>query len=307
MCLYFLVKETVPKDLLGRFCSKAIRNIVVRAQVVPSTDDGQMPDRVAVLWRGNDAQDQITDMVRDDSGGWGGYKAELPPSDEATSTRWWCATAARRSAASTPAASTSGMRRRSRARRRRDACRSTPSLPRPRQPCPNKSISPLRSFLLAVVMSPVLIAVVVLVVAALIVALLSRALVSRKAPPAAPPPSAELPQGAPAIKIEIGEVAAPGRAPRPRGESARRALRGGGFAAVGARGAGTGARLRGSEGRSRPLRKSRRRRAAQARLRIAQGRQPRKSAQARRGRRARGSRGARPRRGESAGRGGAPR
>jgi hypothetical protein len=58
------------------------RSILVRAQVVPATDDGQMPDRVAVLWRGNDAQDQLTDMVPDDTGGWGGFKAELPAQDE---------------------------------------------------------------------------------------------------------------------------------------------------------------------------------------------------------------------------------
>ena len=51
-------------------------------QVVPPTDNGEMPDRVAVLWRGNDAQDQLTDMVRDDTGGWGGFKAELPPQEE---------------------------------------------------------------------------------------------------------------------------------------------------------------------------------------------------------------------------------
>ena len=58
------------------------RPIVLRAQVVPPSDNGEMPDRVAVLWRGTDAQDQLTDMVEDKSGGWGGYKAELPPQDE---------------------------------------------------------------------------------------------------------------------------------------------------------------------------------------------------------------------------------
>ncbi len=58
------------------------RPILVRVQVVPPTDNGEMPDRVAVLWRGNDAQDQLTDMVRDETGGWGGFKAELPPQDE---------------------------------------------------------------------------------------------------------------------------------------------------------------------------------------------------------------------------------
>ena len=55
---------------------------VVRAQVVPSSDDGQAPDKVAVLWRGADAQDQFTEMVRDDTGGYGGYKAELPEQPE---------------------------------------------------------------------------------------------------------------------------------------------------------------------------------------------------------------------------------
>jgi hypothetical protein len=56
--------------------------ILVRVQIVPSSDDGQMPDHVVVLWRGNDAQDQMTEMVRDENGGYGGYKAELPPQEE---------------------------------------------------------------------------------------------------------------------------------------------------------------------------------------------------------------------------------
>lgn len=56
--------------------------IVVRAQVVPSTENGQAPERVAVLWRGNDAQDQFTEMVPDETGGYGGFRAELPPQDE---------------------------------------------------------------------------------------------------------------------------------------------------------------------------------------------------------------------------------
>lgn len=58
------------------------RPLLLRAQVVPATDSGEMPDRVAVLWRGGDGQDQITDMVKDDTGGWGGFKAELPAQDE---------------------------------------------------------------------------------------------------------------------------------------------------------------------------------------------------------------------------------
>src|SRR2546426_1537924 len=56
--------------------------IILRAQVVPPSDNGEMPDRVAVLWRGNDGQDQLADMVRDETGGWGGYKTELPPQEE---------------------------------------------------------------------------------------------------------------------------------------------------------------------------------------------------------------------------------
>ncbi|MGZ6123920.1 MAG: hypothetical protein ACXWLR_03115 [Myxococcales bacterium] len=56
--------------------------ILVRVQVVPPGDRGEMPDRVAILWRGNDAQDQLTDMVKDETGGWGGYKAVLPPQEE---------------------------------------------------------------------------------------------------------------------------------------------------------------------------------------------------------------------------------
>src|SRR5205823_10184662 len=58
------------------------RPLLLRAQVVPATDSGEMPDRVAVLWRGGDGQDQLTDMVKDDAGGWGGFKAELPAQDE---------------------------------------------------------------------------------------------------------------------------------------------------------------------------------------------------------------------------------
>jgi hypothetical protein len=58
------------------------RPILLRVQVVPPSDNGDVPDRVAVLWRGNDAQDQLTDMVKDETGGWGGFKAELPPQDE---------------------------------------------------------------------------------------------------------------------------------------------------------------------------------------------------------------------------------
>jgi hypothetical protein len=56
--------------------------ILLRVQVVPPADRGEMPDHVAVLWRGNDAQDQQTDMVKDETGGWGGYKAVLPAQEE---------------------------------------------------------------------------------------------------------------------------------------------------------------------------------------------------------------------------------
>ena len=58
------------------------RPILVRVQVVAPGDRGDLPDRVAVLWRGNDAQDQLTDMVKDETGGWGGYKAVLPAQEE---------------------------------------------------------------------------------------------------------------------------------------------------------------------------------------------------------------------------------
>ena len=58
------------------------RPIVIRAQVVPGSADGQMPERVAVLWRGNDAKDQISDMASDATGGYGGFMAELPAQEE---------------------------------------------------------------------------------------------------------------------------------------------------------------------------------------------------------------------------------
>ena len=56
--------------------------IVVRAQIVPTAESGDLPEHVAVLWRGNDAQDQLTDMDPDPTGGYGGYKAQLPAQDE---------------------------------------------------------------------------------------------------------------------------------------------------------------------------------------------------------------------------------
>jgi hypothetical protein len=58
------------------------RPILVRAQVVPSDPDGQLPDRVAILFRANDGQDQILDLGRDENGGYGGFKVELPPQEE---------------------------------------------------------------------------------------------------------------------------------------------------------------------------------------------------------------------------------
>lgn len=57
------------------------RPITVRAQVVPA-GDGQAPETVAILWRGNGSQDQMTEMSPDETGGWGGYKAQLPPQEE---------------------------------------------------------------------------------------------------------------------------------------------------------------------------------------------------------------------------------
>ncbi len=58
------------------------RPIVVRAQIVPSAEGGDLPEHTAVLWRGNDAQDQFTEMVADPTGGYGGFKVELPAQDE---------------------------------------------------------------------------------------------------------------------------------------------------------------------------------------------------------------------------------
>jgi hypothetical protein len=56
--------------------------IGVRAQIVPSADSGDVPDRAAVLWRGNDGTDQFTEMDADPTGGYGGFKAELPAQGE---------------------------------------------------------------------------------------------------------------------------------------------------------------------------------------------------------------------------------
>ena len=58
------------------------RPVLLRAQIVPTSDAGEMPELVAVLWRGNDGQDQQTEMVKDETGGWGGFKAELPAQEE---------------------------------------------------------------------------------------------------------------------------------------------------------------------------------------------------------------------------------
>ncbi len=58
------------------------RPVLVRVQVTPAADNGELPDKVAVLWRGNDAQDQFTEMTADPTGGWGGYRAELPSPEE---------------------------------------------------------------------------------------------------------------------------------------------------------------------------------------------------------------------------------
>ena len=52
--------------------------VLVRAQIAPAGDDGQIPDKALVLFRGNDGQDQETEMLPDANGGYGGFKAELP-------------------------------------------------------------------------------------------------------------------------------------------------------------------------------------------------------------------------------------
>jgi hypothetical protein len=56
--------------------------IGVRAQIVPSAESGDVPDRAAVLWRGNDGTDQFTEMDADPTGGYGGFKADLPAQGE---------------------------------------------------------------------------------------------------------------------------------------------------------------------------------------------------------------------------------
>ncbi len=52
--------------------------LLVRAQIAPASDDGQVPDKAMVLFRGNDGQDQQADMLPDANGGFGGFRAELP-------------------------------------------------------------------------------------------------------------------------------------------------------------------------------------------------------------------------------------
>lgn len=50
--------------------------LLVRAQV--AADDGSVPEKAIVLYRGNDGQDMSVDMSPDANGGLGGFKAELP-------------------------------------------------------------------------------------------------------------------------------------------------------------------------------------------------------------------------------------
>ena len=53
------------------------RPILVRAQIVASADDS-VPGTAVVLDRGNDGQDLDVPMTPDRTGGWGGFKAEIP-------------------------------------------------------------------------------------------------------------------------------------------------------------------------------------------------------------------------------------
>jgi hypothetical protein len=57
------------------------RSVTVRAQITGGAqgEEPTVPDKAQVLWRGNDGQDQVTDMQTDPTGGLGGFKAELPP------------------------------------------------------------------------------------------------------------------------------------------------------------------------------------------------------------------------------------
>jgi hypothetical protein len=58
--------------------------VVIRAQIVPASGDGAAPEKAMVLWRGNDGEDQATEMVADQTGGFGGLKAQLPAQSEGT-------------------------------------------------------------------------------------------------------------------------------------------------------------------------------------------------------------------------------
>jgi hypothetical protein len=55
------------------------RSLTVRAQITGAGDEPAVPGKAQVLWRGNDGQEQVTDMQPDATGGLGGFKAELPP------------------------------------------------------------------------------------------------------------------------------------------------------------------------------------------------------------------------------------
>jgi len=62
--------------------AKAVAAINPDDKAEPTLPDEPDPEKIVVLWRDNDGNDQATDMTIDKTGGLGGYKAELPPQNE---------------------------------------------------------------------------------------------------------------------------------------------------------------------------------------------------------------------------------
>lgn len=73
---------TVRAQILPIKTANVIKGHKPESGVDPAVPDEAEPEKVVVLWRDNDGNDQATDMVLEKSGGLGGYKADLPPQNE---------------------------------------------------------------------------------------------------------------------------------------------------------------------------------------------------------------------------------